>query len=1167
MSRLLFCIQLLLLIVLPLSAAEPPHASLDEKHRVFFKDHCTKCHNAEKQKGKVRLDDIAFSVDTIQRADLWQKVLNSINSGEMPPDDEKQPDAAAKTDFLDALSQTLVAARSRLSDSGGNSAMRRLNRREYKNTIRDLLGVEIDVSGLPAEGGSGSFDTVGAALFMSSYQCEQYLALGRRALDEHFAAPPTGTKTSSIHRVEPETQANPALEGWMKNAEETEKRFKPWAAAVDRAAAAPENAEAMIAIKKTDPAVAQFGWQLYYQAHMLKGAPRSEDHGLGDSFNAALYNVARINYTPFHKHWLALPHRQTGAYLSVGAGYQTIRFQPPQPAQLGDYILRLRVGAVEGSAQNRRFIEIGPTDQQDEAKAEIARTWSTHHVHGTIANPQIIEVPIKIASEADRDFQIKERQPRGEGERNRFFFHNKDFVNGYGPEPVLWVDWVELEGPFERRDLDARLAQTTAQEKVQPTYRVEAETEASAHVDGTIKSFEDTEAKFKPWAALVDKAAAAPENKEVMEKLKVEDVHVAQLDWKKYYYSDRLKGAPRPEDHGLGDVHNAAFMNQVRLDYFAFFRHFSGLPNRQQGAYLMTGGGYSRMDLKPQQLAPGDYVLRVRVGAVKDSPAERRYIEIGPTDPEGLNWDITSVLSSHQITGTIEEPQIIEVPLQISTDTVPKFSIREKQPRGLHHRSSFFYGQKHKNGYGPEPVIWVDWAELEGPRKKVGIEPVRFANTTNASEPDHARAIIEKFAKRAFRGKPPNADFVEKLVAIYQSRRTAGEAFDLAIHEPLSAVLASPGFLYLQEVGSPSFTPNLLPADDEASKKLGVKDGNQKTLTGPEFASRLSYFLWSAPPDAQLIAADFNKPENIIKEVGRMLADKKSREFVNGFVHQWLGMSRLDFFQFNNAKFRDFDETTKATARQEVYETFAHLLTQQGSLASLLKSDEVTINGLLASFYGIEGVSGDAFRAVKLPAGSPRGGLLGMSAINAMGSNGDHTNPVERGAWVLRKLLHNPPPPAPPNVPQISRLEGKLLTTRERLAAHMEEAQCAQCHRKIDPIGFGLENFDAVGKWRTTDSYSKAGVGDKNWPIDPAGALHNGPAFKDFFELRDLIAGKRDDFAQGFTEALIEYALGRPYGFTDADLAASIIAKAKAKNFAVREFVEALVTSPAFGRK
>ncbi len=142
----------------------------------------------------------------------------------------------------------------------------------------------------------------------------------------------------------------------------------------------------------------------------------------------------------------------------------------------------------------------------------------------------------------------------------------------------------------------------------------------------------------------------------------------------------------------------------------------------------------------------------------------------------------------------------------------------------------------------------------------------------------------------------------------------------------------------------------------------------------------------------------------------------------------------------------------------------------------------MVINGFLANYYGIEGVHGDAFRKVPLPAGSPRGGLLGMAAVHLMGGNGEHTSPVERGAWVLRKLLNDPPPPAPANVPALTRLAGKVLTTRERMLAHQEDAQCASCHRKIDPIGFGLENFDAAGLWRTEDSYMVTGANGRPDP-------------------------------------------------------------------------------------
>ena len=285
-----------------------------------------------------------------------------------------------------------------------------------------------------------------------------------------------------------------------------------------------------------------------------------------------------------------------------------------------------------------------------------------------------------------------------------------------------------------------------------------------------------------------------------------------------------------------------------------------------------------------------------------------------------------------------------------------------------------------------------------------------------------------------------------------------------------------------------------------------------------------------------------------------MIADPRSEEFVSGFVHQWLHMESLDFFQFDTKLHREFDESVRSSARKEVYESFALLMRdeEEGRLGKLLKSDYVMINGLLGTYYGIDGVNGDHFRKVSLPNDSPRGGLLGTAAVLAMGSDGIESSPVERGSWVLRYLLNDPPPPAPANVPQLSRLDDKSLTTRDRLRLHQEEAQCASCHRKIDPIGFCLENFTAAGKWRTQDGHGK-----RAYDIDPSGKFHNGPEFADYFELRDRIAEKENDFARGFTEALIGYGLGRPFGFTDEDLAIEMMTSAKNKKNSVSEFIHA----------
>jgi hypothetical protein len=1110
--------------------ANPTHAVLDEKHRIFFEENCTKCHNADKQKGKVRLDDIPFTMDTIQQADLWQKVLDSINSGDMPPEDEKQPDAAAKTDFLDDLSFAMVAARARLSDSGGKSAMRRLNRREYQNTIRDLLGVEPNVSGLPADSAAGTFDTVGASLFMSSDQFEQYLTLGRSALDEYFLkapTPPPPAPAQIILRLEPETEANAMIDGTINDWTQLEAKFKPWAAQVDRAAMSPENAQAMAEIMAKDPKVrmppAENNFMLYFQSERIIGAPRPQDHGLGDPHNAAFVNQLRIDFFPLFRHFASLPHRQQGAYLMITKGYTRMDIKPPAPLPAGEYMLRLRLGATQESAPNRRFIEIGTPDPADGLNMELSKVWSTHQVTGGIENPQILEVPIQIKANEPQVISIRERQPRGHDARMSFFYERKA-QNGYGPDPVVWVDWVELE---KKPDAVAFPASKIVKE------RRELEYLANKNVSHLLNNY--FKANF--------------------------------LKAKNYLDSDRSKP---PSSFGLLDEAAAKFAEHNYNQNAPTLERYLNDPLTQTGAYLTVGGPHkedlialppdkpSGWDQSPPPLVvpqPGKYMLRFRIGANPAVPKERRYVALGSRKAGVGDQTEFNLIETFQVTANFQEPQIIEFPVDVTLDGPRTFVLREKR---IFKNDHLLYNESVKQtGVGPVPALWVDWVEWEGPFPSAPTElehTVQLANTKNLDEASHAKECFNLLATRAFRGKTPGQEFLDKLFAIYQSHRTGGDGHEVALKDTLSIILASPGFLYLQETG-------LSPAD-------ATKPGEKIRLSAAELASRLSYFLWSSPPDATLSAlassGELMKPEVLTREVDRMIDSPKCDEFINGFIHQWLGMARLDFFEFNNMQFRDFDDSAKAAARREVYETFAHLLRGNGSLSRLLKSDEIHVNSLLATFYGIEGVNGDEFQKVKVPANSPRGGLLGMAAILAMGGNGERTSPVERGAWVLRHLLHNPPPPAPPNVPQLSRLEGKPLSSRERVAAHMEEPQCASCHRKIDPIGFGLENFDAVGKWRTID---RDPLTNHQWPIDPAGSFHNGPAFKDYFELRDLIASKNDDFAQGFTEGLIEYALGRPYGFTDSSLAAGVIARAKTKDLAVREFIQALVLSREFGLK
>ena len=1585
----------LLLVFSPAdAAADAPEATLDAKHRAFFKDYCLNCHNAEKQKGKVRLDDIAFTLDSVEKADLWQKILNSINAGEMPPEEEKQPDAAAKADFLDALSRTLVTARSVLSDSGGKTTMRRLNRREYKNTLRDLLGVDINVRELPADGGAGTFDTVGSSLFMSSDQFEQYLVLGRQALDEHFARYVAPSETianeqapSFKNRREPEEFANKQVSNWVSGFKQNYERYQQWTAAVDAAAALPENAALAAELRGLDR-VKKHAPYFYSEWMKRKAEPSPIKFGFRDDEDARFAKTVFDQHYRYHTDYLAQPHKETGSYLTIYNVHEMelISAHPKWPA--GNYIVRVRIAALDDAPKERRFIEVY---QRGQVSTDLT-VISSHQVTGTMAQPQVLEIPVSVPVTGNREFAIREKQPNS---RSAAFDAWKAALDktGTGPKPSLWIDWIEIEGTASVQPAPV------AASAVQPQkLRKDPEQWANKYMPIYAQGYVEKYERFKKWCAAIDEVAKKPENAAIVEKLRV-DPRLKTQPHLFYNGFAEISGAPAPTQFGFRDVDDAQFARSEYMYHFRYYEDYQKLPARDAGSWLMlySLGRYTGISAS-EKWPPGKYTLRVRLAASDESPKERRFIEIGTGKADAADFN---VLSSHQVTGTLANPQTLEIPVQIHASGDRNFAIRDKRPNTRAAEYAMFREAWDKTGTGPRPCIWVDFVELEGPvstspiavRKitqrrevelhanamvggtykgyfkggyeaamkfmetgqpqkgipdeqearfrirgfeqqgptferylneplastgafltiynvhpeevitlppdqpsgwlktkhevekaepgeymlrfrigavegtpkerhfvalgsrmkpeekedftlmqtfqisattdapqvievpvsitangprtfvlrekrdvkldhelfntavkatKVGppsalwidwvewegpivqqgpltkverIEPEKrraevershlrfkylneqyakwkaaggeearvkefdftdkshaefaktvwdqnnrwfqqyldrplshtglyFDNTvqetseyavdmpsdmasgdyvmrvrigrvpdmpderafltfveaspidkddrtflankqitatldqpeiielpfkirpggprkfvffekrplkketislpgrtrqiTDAKQRDpvlwidwieyesanrhqwfpewtpilgggeshDARAVLESFAKRAFRGKTPTVAFLDKLTALHEARIKAGDSFERAIREPLSVILASPGFLYLQESG------------------FGVSQNQQeesgyhpKLLSPAELASRLSYFLWSAPPDAQLLTGDLTKLDVIVREVERMIASKKADEFVSGFVHQWLNMERLDFFQFDTKQYRDFDESARAAARREVYETFAHLLRHQGSLTKLLKSDEVHVNGLLANYYGIEGISGDDFQKVKLSADSPRGGLLGMAAILAMGSDGNSSSPVERGKWILKHLLHDAPPPAPPNVPQISRLEGKLLNTRERLAAHMEEAQCAQCHRKIDPIGFGLENFNAAGKWRNEEIYEKRGVGKKTWLIDASGKFHNGPAFKDYFELRDLIAAREEDFARGFAEALIEYALGRPYGFTDQILAESMVNHARSRNFALSEFVVALATSRQFQSK
>ncbi len=325
-------------------------------------------------------------------------------------------------------------------------------------------------------------------------------------------------------------------------------------------------------------------------------------------------------------------------------------------------------------------------------------------------------------------------------------------------------------------------------------------------------------------------------------------------------------------------------------------------------------------------------------------------------------------------------------------------------------------------------------------------------------------------------------------------------------------------------------------------------------------------------PDDTLFEAAKNgqlkTSQQVLAQIDRMLADPKSEALVSGFGAQWLKAHEFDRFSVDRNLYRDYYSIENAGLNESInaepMEFFREILRKKGSVLDFIRSDWTMANETLASYYGVDGPKGSDFVRVKLPAESHRGGLVTMAAVHKWGSDGNRTKPVERGKYVLEVLFNDPPDPPPPNVGEVEpNVQGELLTVRQRLDQHRTIESCAACHRRIDPYGLALENFNVVGKWRTKQD------GERGWwpeeaVIDASGTMPNGEAFANIDEFRDALMSQSDRFLRGLTEKMLTYALGRTVEPSDRGLVDDLVEKMKQENHSLESLIKGIATSEAF---
>ena len=442
----------------------------------------------------------------------------------------------------------------------------------------------------------------------------------------------------------------------------------------------------------------------------------------------------------------------------------------------------------------------------------------------------------------------------------------------------------------------------------------------------------------------------------------------------------------------------------------------------------------------------------------------------------------------------------------------------------------------------------VNFVEISGPFKpKTDPSPESLKKIFVCKEhtPACERRIVTDLARRAYR-RPATSQETAKLLALVSDDQKRGASFEQSIAVAVEAMLVSPHFLFRME-GDP---------------KPGPAGDPEHRVDQYELASRLSYFLWSSMPDDELLRCADRKtlrdPSVLDAQVTRMLKDPKAKALVDNFGGQWLRFRALESIQPDPVIFMAFDDYLRISMQRETEMFLQNLLSTDGSILDLLNGKYSFLNEELARFYGIPGVVGPEFRRVDLT-GTPRGGVLTQGSVLTASSYATRTSVVLRGKWVLENLLNAPVPPPPPNVPMLD--EGKVGTSmslRQQMEEHRSNAICASCHSRMDPIGFGLENFDAIGRWRTQDG---------KFPIDASGTLPDGKHFNGPDQLKNILMQNRDAFTQCITEKMLIYALGRGLESYDRQAVKAIAAEVSKDNYRISSLVLGIVNSLPFQQR
>lgn len=581
------------------------------------------------------------------------------------------------------------------------------------------------------------------------------------------------------------------------------------------------------------------------------------------------------------------------------------------------------------------------------------------------------------------------------------------------------------------------------------------------------------------------------------------------------------------------------------------YRRVSG---NASGTPVETGPIHTTYKWDPE----GEYTFRTKVYAEK---GDRKSIQVAVL----VTGDVASPADDEQIarlSGAVEGLR----PLQI----LKTFDVQAGKPDqavtlevlvpAMANRQRMAVALVKPDQAEPPVTLFVEYLALEGPLDTRPASHRRLL-ACNSDQPEAARTreVLRRFATRAYR-RPATDDEVERLAQFAESAQQEGGSWEAALQLAMQAVLCSPKFLFRVELDEQPESPDIRPLDEF------------------QLASRLSYFLWSTMPDDELLglASQGKLRQQLDAQVKRMLADPKSAALVDNFAMQWLQLRRLETFQPDKQQFPQFTDKLRTAMAEETRQFFESVIREDRSVIDLIDGDYTFLNEALARHYGIvdtqgtlqgqkpavagaQPIRGEPFVRVQL-ADRRRGGLLTQAAILTVTSNPTRTSPVKRGRWVLEQILGTPPPPPPANVPLLQEDEQAQLTgsLRQRMEQHRKNPSCANCHEQMDALGFALENFDAIGGWRTMDGA---------FPIDPSGELPDGSRLAGPADLKTVLREQRDLFARCLAEKMLVYALGRGLEYYDARALDHIVQQLKSNDYRFSSLLIEVVRSEPFDKR